>query len=134
MNKTWVMLAGMLLILAACGGPASEAPDAPDSDSSAALGAQLFAESTLGGQAGCATCHSLSPETVIVGPTMAQIGQAAAQRVPGMTAEEYLRQSIIDPNAYVVDGFTPNIMPRQYGEKLTTEEIDNLVDYMLSLQ
>jgi hypothetical protein len=65
---------------------------------------------------------------------MAQIGQAAAQRVPGMTAEEYLRQSIIDPNAYVVDGFTPNIMPRQYGEKLTTEEIDNLVDYMLSLQ
>jgi hypothetical protein len=58
----------------------------------------------------------------------------AGERVPGLTAEAYLRESIVDPNAYLVDDYTRGLMPRGYADNLTTEEIDSLVQYMLSLK
>jgi hypothetical protein len=50
-----------------------------------------------------------------------------------MSAEEYLRQSISDPNAYVVEGFPASVMPNTYVKDLTEEDIHNLVAYMLSM-
>lgn len=136
MKKVSNLVLMITLILTACGDAAAEtaATDALAEASNAAAGAQLFAQATLGGQAGCSTCHSLSPDTVIVGPPMTGIGQVAADRVAGLTAEAYLRQAIFDPNAFIVDGFTPNVMPSQYADNLTPDEIDRLVDYLLTLQ
>jgi hypothetical protein len=57
----------------------------------------------------------------------------AGNRVPELSAEEYLRQSITDPNAYVVDGYPASVMPNVYRERLTVEQIDKLVAFMLSL-
>ena len=115
------------LILAACSGDNSTAGDSINS------GKELYEQATLGSAAGCKTCHSLEPGTVIIGPSMAGIGTVAASRVSGMSAEEYLKKSIVDPNAYIVDGFPASVMPNTYINQLTEEEIDKLVAYLLSL-
>ena len=54
--------------------------------------------------------------------------------MPGLSAEEYLLESILDPNAYIVDGFEPDVMLQNYDELLTEEEIANLVAFLLSLE
>lgn len=100
----------------------------------AVSGADLFARPVLGNQAGCKTCHSLEEGVTIVGPSLAKIAVLAAQRVEGMKAEDYLRESIIDPNAYLVEGYPADVMPKAYGKELTSEQIDSLVAYMMTLK
>ena len=108
----------------------NDAPPAAD----VAAGRSLFMENTLGTNTGCRLCHSLTPDTVLVGPSFAAVGTRAETRVPGMTAEEYLRESIVNPNAYVVEGFPEGQMFQNYAEVLTPEEIDALVAYLLTLR
>lgn len=117
-----------LLLLTACGGGESAA------DAGVGSGKEAFQQSTLGSAAGCKTCHSLEPGTTIIGPSLAGIGSVAGSRVEGLTAEEYLRQSITDPNAYVVAGYPASVMPNVYNDRLTAEQIDQLVSFMLSLK
>jgi hypothetical protein len=59
------------------------------------------------------------------------MGERAAERVAGQSAEEYLHESIVDPGAYVVEGFS-NIMPPNSGEKFSDEELQDLIAYMLT--
>jgi hypothetical protein len=92
-------------------------------------GEDVFNSST----AGCAVCHSLTPGEELVGPSLANVGALAENRVPGMTAEEYLQESILRPDAYLVDGYPEGQMLDIYEETLTEEEIDSLVAYLLSL-
>ena len=51
----------------------------------------------------------------------------------GQTAAEYLRESIISPSAYVVDGFDDGKMPGDWAEILTDAEIEAVVGYLLTL-
>jgi len=51
-----------------------------------------------------------------------------------MTAEEYLKESIITPNAHVTEGFTAGVMYQNYGKDLTEQEINDLVAYLLTLK
>lgn len=69
------------------------------------MGERIDNESDPGVNAGCRICHSLTKDERIIGPSFYGIADRAADRVPGMTAEEYLYQSIVDPNAYVVSGY-----------------------------
>ncbi len=101
--------------------------------SRADVGKSLFFETTLGHNSGCRVCHSLVPGKVVVGPSLDGVATRAASRVPGMSAEDYLRQSIVDPGAYVVDGF-PDAMLRNFDELLTDQEIDDLVAFLLTLE
>jgi hypothetical protein len=50
-----------------------------------------------------------------------------------MSAEDYLRQSILDPAAYVVPGYQDS-MPRDLGRDLSPTDLDALVAYLLSLK
>ena len=68
---------------------------------------------------------------VIVGPSHAGVGNRAGRTVDGLNAEEYLRQSIINPNAFVVSGFAEGIMYQNYAEVLSDSEIDDLVAFLL---
>ncbi len=81
----------------------------------------------------CASCHALSADTVIVGPSLAGIGMRAGQSVPGLDPRQYLELSILAPEDYVVEGFG-NLMPGDFGKKLTGEELDALVAYLLTLR
>lgn len=87
---------------------------------------------------GCAACHAMGAlgEAGKVGPDLSNIGAVAAERVPGLSAEEYLRQSILEPNAYIVPD-CPNgpclagIMPQNYGTRLTPAQIDLMIAYLV---
>lgn len=102
--------------------------------SSADAGESLYFETTLGVNTGCRVCHSLDPGAVIIGPSFDGVATAATTRVPGLTAEEYLWQSIVDPDAFVVDGFDPGVMLENFNETLTDEQIDNLVAFLLTFE
>jgi cytochrome c2 len=99
-----------------------------------AMGEQLYYENSLGTNAACRICHSLEPGVDLVGPSFAGIATRAATRVPGLTAEEYLYQSIAEPDAYVVEGFPPGQMVPNLTEILTEEQIDDLIAFLMTLE
>jgi hypothetical protein len=119
-----------LLLLAACGG------GAPAADPLA--GRRLFnGEVALDDRAAlpCGECHSVEPGgNAALGPNLSNIGARAATTVPGQTAEEYLRASIVDPDAHLSGGFQDGLMYRRYGRALTAGQIEDLVAYMLTLK
>ena len=84
---------------------------------------------------GCATCHEASLSNLFrpVGPPLDRMGRLGAERVPGMSAEEYLRQSITDPGAYLVPGY-PDSMPRRLASGLSPGDLAALVAYLASLK
>lgn len=82
----------------------------------------------------CETCHLVDQETRLIGPGLLNIGERAETRVEGQTAEEYIRNSIIHPNDYIVEEYPENLMPQTYADLLTPEELDALVAYLMSLQ
>lgn len=131
MRKLVFILAVILVVsLAACGGGGEPAPAGGNADA----GEALFAQSSIGSQAGCTTCHSLEPGVTLVGPSLANVGTEAGSRVSGLSAEEYLRQSILEPGDFVVEGFGGGIMPGGYSSELSDEQVDDLVAYLLSLK
>ncbi len=87
---------------------------------------------------GCGSCHKIGDigEGHKVGPDLSNIGAIAAMRIPGMSAEAYIRESIVDPNAYIVPD-CPNgpclasIMPRDYTSRLSQGQIDLMIVYLL---
>jgi len=123
-----------VLALAACGGGgASQAPasGAAGAAGDAAAGKALFAQSVIGSNPGCITCHSLEAGKTLVGPSMAGIAGRAGSTVSGQSAEQYLRQSITEPDAYVVKGFTKGLMPKP---AINDKQASDLVAYMLTLK
>ncbi len=122
-NLLFPLLAACLL-LAACSGEAADA--SPTLSPVQARGRSVYSLH-------CASCHSTSPQTVIVGPSLAGIAIQAGQRVSGESAEQYLRTSILQPEAYLVSGFEP-LMPADLSKRLTGEDFDALVAYLLTLE
>lgn len=84
-------------------------------------------------QNACNACHNVDSETMLVGPGLLHLGERAATRQEGMSAYDYLHQSIVDPNAYVVEGFAPNMMPPTFGTTLTEDQINDIIAYLLTL-
>jgi cytochrome c551/c552 len=109
----------------------------------AVRGQVLFQQTLIGTQngAGCTTCHALAPGVVLVGPSLAGIGERA-QRITtqadyqgqATTAAAYLREAIINPNVYVVTGFQPNVMRATYAAELTAQEVEDLVAFLLTIK
>jgi cytochrome c oxidase subunit 2 len=77
----------------------------------------------------CATCHSLDGSQ-LVGPSFEGLGERASSAVPDMSAEDYLRQSIKDPAAHLVDGYQ-DTMYKQYGDVLSENDIEALVAFLM---
>ncbi|MEJ2303477.1 MAG: c-type cytochrome [Anaerolineales bacterium] len=92
-----------------------------------ARGQQVFLNS---GCTGCHTINGLSAGTV--GPNLTQIGTTAETRVEGQSAEEYIRQSILMPNEHIVEGFPQNVMPQNFGELLSQDQLNDLVSFLLA--
>lgn len=61
------------------------------------------------GKGTCALCHGIG-EKGARAPDLGNVGALAATRMPGKSAKEYLIESLVDPAAYVVEGYPP-IMP-----------------------
>ena len=137
---TIVLLLLLSFGLAACGGGEEEPADGGGGETSsvgdAANGERLFNEQIIGAASapGCITCHSLEPGVVIVGPSQADVGARAETAIEGMSAEDYLRQSIVEPDVHIAEGFTEGVMYQTFGEELTNTQINDLVAFMLTLK
>ena len=105
---------------------------ARDPENGAAL-FQLFQDAASTGYA-CANCHSPDTDETLVGPSLLGIARTAATRVEGQSAAEYLYNSIVDTNAYLVEGFEADVMPVNWPEIYTNLEIFDLVAYLLTLE
>lgn len=136
------LLATLILVLAimlvACGGGGDDGGGeeaAGGSVGDAANGEELYNQVIIGSASapGCVTCHSIEPDVVLVGPSHAGLAGRAGTYVEGVAAEDYLRESITNPNAHIVEGFTPDVMYQNYGTELQARDINDLVAYMLTL-
>ncbi len=84
---------------------------------------------------GCTGCHAMEGlSTATIGPNLTKIGTVAATRVPAQSAEEYIRESILNPSAHVVEGYLDNLMPKNFGDLIPATELDDLVTYLLDQQ
>ena len=104
-------------------------------DDQGRLASAGLAQATTGEQiftaAGCAGCHTFAPagSTGTIGPSLDDLASAAGDREPGKSAEQYVRESLTDPGAFLAEGFG-DAMPSFEG-RLTDEQIQALVDYLL---
>ena len=102
----------------------------PSDDGATALdGAELFHVK------GCATCHEGpgTPTMIGVGPSLAHAANWAGTRIEGMSAEDYLAQSMLQPSAFISPAFTGGEGPTTGMPQLqlSTDEVDALVRYLL---
>ncbi len=80
--------------------------------------------------AGCGGCHAFEPagSDAQVGPDLNTIDFG------GQPVEEYLRESIVDPNEKIASGYQSGVMPATYESSLTDEQLDALVQYLVEGQ
>ena len=118
-----VAVVALAVATALAWGRGDDAPPPAAAPAPAALdGAALFAAK------GCAVCH-LAPDATGgfgVGPDLRGLPAAAGSRVPGLSAPEYVRESILSPGASVVPGF--GAMPQL---AVSPAEADALVAHLL---
>jgi cytochrome c oxidase subunit 2 len=87
----------------------------------------------LANQNGCVACHSWDG-SVLVGPTWKGLFGSEVELADGTTVvadEEYIKESILEPNAKIVAGFPQNAMP-QY--TLSDGEVADLIEFIKTLQ
>jgi mono/diheme cytochrome c family protein len=128
-----VALIALLGALAAgCGGEETVAPTAetvvgqqpqaqPQPKGDPAAGKQVFE------MKGCGGCHAFRPANSSgeTGPPLDNL-PALAEKA-GQPVEEFTRQSITSPDAYVEPGYPEGVMPAWSG---TEEELNNLVAFL----
>ena len=130
------ILASLLIFfLSACTDQSETANKTIEPVNLVAQGKALFNQKHLGKDKviGCVLCHSVEAGQVIIGPSLTGLSLRAAHLVKGETAEHYIRNAIINPDAYIVEGFTPAVMLSNFAEALSKDEIEALVAYLMTL-
>jgi cytochrome c oxidase subunit 2 len=82
---------------------------------------------------GCTACHSLNGERG-VGPSLKGVWGRTSKFTDGTSLKvdaNYIRESLMAPNAKIVEGFVP-AMPTFQGQ-LTEDEINQLIDYLKTI-
>lgn len=88
------------------------------------LGKSVFANN------GCGSCHTLGAAGTesTTGPSLDEL-PALAQKA-GRPLEEFIRESIVNPDAYVEPGYSKELMPETFTQ-LPKEQLDALVQYLI---
>ena len=94
-------------------------------------------------QSGCTVCHTIPGIRVAKGregPKL-ELGTNARKRLAdpdyhgkAQTDWEYVQESILNPGAYIVEGYPDHVMPRWYGQKLTAGAVDKIITYLLKIE
>jgi len=100
---------------------------------------------TLTVSLGCTACHiqtEVGPAWLAENHSVGKgIGTRADERIlsadytgAATASEQYLRESIVRTNDYVVEGYEPGIMVATYGETLTAQDLSDIISYLLTLK
>jgi cytochrome c oxidase subunit 2 len=74
---------------------------------------------------GCGNCHVLQDAG-----SQGQLGPDL-DNVLADADEAFVRESIVSPDAQIAEGFQPGVMPQTYGEQLSDQQLEALVEYLL---
>jgi len=80
----------------------------------------------------CGACHTLTAAGTkgTIGPDLDNLARDA--QTAGQPLEAFIRESIVDPNKYIEKGYPKNVMPETFGSALSKQELDGLVQYLIS--
>ena len=119
------------LLLAGCGGGEEVSPtpatvegtvptetSEPVADGDPAAGKEVYTAQ------GCGSCHVFE-----AAGSSGQTGPNLDESLQGKDAE-YVRESIVAPDAQIAEGFQPGIMPKNYGEMLSDKQLADLVAFL----
>ncbi len=79
---------------------------------------------------GCPACHRQGAANGIA-PSWVGVAERAALRRPPMPADAYIYESIIHPEAFLVDGY-PNSMVPNFGSRMSDQELGDIMAYLLT--
>jgi len=74
----------------------------------------------------CQACHIIGDAGGPVGPTLVGVGSRLGP--------DQIRESILDPNAIIAEGFAPGIMPGDFATKMTVSELEMIVKLLVEKQ
>jgi sulfur-oxidizing protein SoxX len=130
-----VFVSAFATLLAACG---AEAEIDPKSIGDPGRGREIFENGTELISTTYTKCHSLDGTVPAdprhprrLAPSLLGVSARAGDRAQQLGAVEYLRQSILDPNAYIVEGYEDD-MDKGYKYGLSEVEVDDLVAFLLT--
>jgi cytochrome c1 len=83
---------------------------------------------------GCATCHTFKPAgaTGTIGPDLDSAPTADAKADNNMALAAFVKESIVNPDAYIAKGFSKGLMPTNFGSQLSSSQLNDLVAFILS--
>ncbi len=92
----------------------------------AALGEQKYTS------LGCAGCHVAGQIAPAIKGTFTRITNTRLKDAAnaGKTPEQYLAESILKPNAYVVPGFNPGVMPQAFADQIDLKDLKDLIAFL----
>jgi len=110
----------LALALAACGGSGGGSGSVVD------RGKKLFVDE------GCGSCHTVAAAGTAgtIGPDLEEALGHDAQTA-GRPLDEFVRESIVNPNAYINPRYLADTMPTNYGDRLSDEQVDDLVAFLV---
>jgi mono/diheme cytochrome c family protein len=126
----------LILGLAACGGDGDSGSTSAEGTTTAVTTTAAGEGDAAAGQAvwdstNCGSCHVLEAAGAngSVGPDLDDtvVRDAGAA---GMSVEEFVRQSIADPDVFVAEGYQPGVMPGEYENQLSSDDFDDLVAFV----
>ena len=105
------------------GAPAPSSPTGPSGK--AASGKAIFTSN------GCTACHTLAAAGASgkIGPDLDKLPAEAARA--GQPLASFVRESIVNPNAYVEPGFPKGVMPQNFATTISKQNLDALVQYLI---
>lgn len=115
----------LALVGAGCGGGGDEEEAATQPTTTAAAGGGAETGKQVFTAQGCGGCHALSAAGTngTAGPDLDDVLQGQD--------EASVRESIVDPDAQITEGFEAGVMPKDYGDKLSDQELSDLVAFLL---
>jgi cytochrome c553 len=94
-------------------------------------GEQLYRNGANGAPA-CVGCHTLATSAYSIGPSLVGLAERAGQQVNGLDADAYIRQSILTPGAYVLNGYRYS-MYADYANHLSEQDLADLIAFLQTL-
>jgi mono/diheme cytochrome c family protein len=80
---------------------------------------------------GCGACHTFRPagSSATIGPDL-DTKPALDAKKSNMQLAAFIRESIVNPNAYIASGYAKGVMPQTFGSTLTKTQLDDLVAFI----